>query len=300
SMLRLRPGLPRDRPPCPHPTPSTPGDGSGSSGGGERGGPIPAESGRPGALVPRGCPCHGTRRSGVPLPDRCLSPSTSPQARHPNRPAARRVTTRRNGRPEPGTTAAGRRLAPGPPRATASVRIGADREDQMRDRTQSPADRPTVEVGSGDEFGFPPESIPEIILRIRRLTSTRLQVVTSAVHPETRPPSEEPDMTTNPSFPPLGLVPSLPSEPAIVTKGLVKHFGETRAVDGVALQVPAGMIYGVLGPNGAGKTTVIRMLATLLQPDGGTARIFGHDIVSEADAVRSRVSMTGQFASVDE
>jgi len=107
-------------------------------------------------------------------------------------------------------------------------------------------------------------------------------------------------MTTNPSFPPLGVVPSLPSEPAIVTEGLVKHFGETRAVDGVDLQVPAGMIYGVLGPNGAGKTTVIRMLATLLQPDGGTARIFGHDIVSEADAVRSRVSMTGQFASVDE
>src|SRR5690606_25903106 len=107
-------------------------------------------------------------------------------------------------------------------------------------------------------------------------------------------------MTMNPSFPPLVVDPSPPSDPAIVTEALLKHFGQIRAVQGLYLEVPAGMIYGVLGPNGAGKTTVIRMLATLLQPDGGTARIFGHDIVSEADAVRSRVSMTGQFASVDE
>lgn len=91
-----------------------------------------------------------------------------------------------------------------------------------------------------------------------------------------------------------------PTGSAIETVGLVKHFGSTRAVDGVDLRVPAGMIYGVLGPNGAGKTTVIRMLATLLQPDGGTARVFGHDVVTEQKAVRSRVSMTGQFASVDE
>jgi ABC-2 type transport system ATP-binding protein len=60
------------------------------------------------------------------------------------------------------------------------------------------------------------------------------------------------------------------------------------------------MVYGLLGPNGAGKTTTIRMLATLLRPDAGTARVFGHDVVREADAVRSRVSLTGQFASVDE
>ncbi|ELY99358.1 ATP-binding cassette domain-containing protein [Natrialba asiatica] len=87
---------------------------------------------------------------------------------------------------------------------------------------------------------------------------------------------------------------------AIETTGLVKHFGETKAVDGIDLAIPAGGIYGLLGPNGAGKTTVIRMLATLLQPDAGTARVFGHDVATDGDAVRRRVSMTGQFASVDE
>jgi len=88
--------------------------------------------------------------------------------------------------------------------------------------------------------------------------------------------------------------------PAIETSRLVKTFGGTRAVDGIDLVVPAGTVYGVLGPNGAGKTTTVRMLATLLRPDGGTARVFGHDVVREADAVRSRVSLTGQYASVDE
>ena len=87
---------------------------------------------------------------------------------------------------------------------------------------------------------------------------------------------------------------------AIQTSGLVKVFGETRAVDGLDLAVPAGAVYGVLGPNGAGKTTAVRMLATLLRPDGGEATVFGHDVVREADAVRSRVSLTGQYASVDE
>ncbi|RAY11191.1 daunorubicin/doxorubicin resistance ABC transporter ATP-binding protein DrrA [Actinomadura craniellae] len=88
--------------------------------------------------------------------------------------------------------------------------------------------------------------------------------------------------------------------PAIETSGLVKVFGETRAVDGIDLTVPAGTVYGVLGPNGAGKTTAVRMLATLLRPDAGEARVFGHDVLREADAVRSRVSLTGQYASVDE
>ncbi|MEU4668200.1 ATP-binding cassette domain-containing protein [Amycolatopsis sp. NPDC023774] len=90
------------------------------------------------------------------------------------------------------------------------------------------------------------------------------------------------------------------AEPAIETAGLVKVFGETRAVDGIDLVVPAGTVYGVLGPNGAGKTTAVRMLATLTRPDGGAARVFGKDVVREADAVRSRVSLTGQYASVDE
>jgi ABC-2 type transport system ATP-binding protein len=87
---------------------------------------------------------------------------------------------------------------------------------------------------------------------------------------------------------------------AIEASGLVKHFGETTAVDGVDLAVRTGSVYGILGPNGAGKTTTIRMLATLLRPDGGEARVLGHDIVEESDAVRGVVSLTGQLASVDE
>ncbi|WP_254716772.1 ATP-binding cassette domain-containing protein [Actinomadura sp. WMMB 499] len=84
------------------------------------------------------------------------------------------------------------------------------------------------------------------------------------------------------------------------TSGLVKTFGTTRALDGVDLSVPRGSVYGLLGPNGAGKTTAVRVLATLLRPDGGRARVFGHDVRREPDAVRSRVGLTGQYASVDE
>jgi ABC-2 type transport system ATP-binding protein len=87
---------------------------------------------------------------------------------------------------------------------------------------------------------------------------------------------------------------------AIEATGLVKCFGETHAVDGVDLAVRSGSVYGVLGPNGAGKTTTIRMLATLLRPDAGSARVLGHDIVAEAETVRGLVSLTGQLASVDE
>jgi ABC-2 type transport system ATP-binding protein len=91
-----------------------------------------------------------------------------------------------------------------------------------------------------------------------------------------------------------------PAGPAIEAVGLVKTFGADRAVDGVDLTVQAGTVYGVLGPNGAGKTTTVKMLATLLRPDGGQARIFGHDVVREADTVRGLVSLTGQYASLDE
>jgi ABC-2 type transport system ATP-binding protein len=87
---------------------------------------------------------------------------------------------------------------------------------------------------------------------------------------------------------------------AIEAEGLVKTYGTTRAVDGVDLHVPAGAVYGVLGPNGAGKTTTIRILATLLAPDAGSARILGHDVVRDSDEVRGLVSLTGQLASVDE
>jgi ABC-2 type transport system ATP-binding protein len=87
---------------------------------------------------------------------------------------------------------------------------------------------------------------------------------------------------------------------AIETSGLTKTFSGTDAVSGVDLAIPPGGVYGLLGPNGAGKTTTIRMLATLLRPDTGQARVFGHDVVREADAVRAQVSLTGQFASVDE
>ncbi|WP_437182695.1 ATP-binding cassette domain-containing protein [Shouchella shacheensis] len=90
------------------------------------------------------------------------------------------------------------------------------------------------------------------------------------------------------------------TELAVEAKGLVKVFGKHRAVDGVDLSIQKGTVYGFLGPNGAGKTTTIRMLATLLRPDEGSARIFGHDLASETDAVRSRISLTGQYASIDE
>jgi ABC-2 type transport system ATP-binding protein len=87
---------------------------------------------------------------------------------------------------------------------------------------------------------------------------------------------------------------------AVEAEGLVKVFGQNRAVDGVDLRVKTGTVYGVLGPNGAGKTTTINMLATLLRPDGGTGRIFGHDVVREPQVVRQLIGVTGQFASVDE
>ncbi|WP_246476516.1 ATP-binding cassette domain-containing protein [Salicibibacter cibi] len=87
---------------------------------------------------------------------------------------------------------------------------------------------------------------------------------------------------------------------AIEAKGVVKTFGKNRAVDEVDLTVEKGAVYGFLGPNGAGKTTITRMLATLLKPDAGQIRVLGHDLVQEIDEVRSRIGLTGQFASLDE
>ena len=88
--------------------------------------------------------------------------------------------------------------------------------------------------------------------------------------------------------------------PAIEVVGLTRSFGETSVLRGVDLQVAPGTIHALLGSNGAGKTTLIRILATLLGPDSGTARVLGHDVVTQADAVRRTISLTGQFAAVDE
>ncbi|WP_038054784.1 daunorubicin resistance protein DrrA family ABC transporter ATP-binding protein [Thioalkalivibrio sp. ALJ1] len=87
---------------------------------------------------------------------------------------------------------------------------------------------------------------------------------------------------------------------AIEVEGLVRDFGGTRAVDGVELRVPTGRVLGLLGPNGAGKTTVVRMLATLLTPTAGAARVGGFDVAREGTRVREIIGLTGQYASVDE
>ena len=87
---------------------------------------------------------------------------------------------------------------------------------------------------------------------------------------------------------------------AIEADQLVKHFGDTVAVDGVSFVVPRGTVLGLLGPNGAGKTTTVRMMTTLTEPTSGTARVAGHDVVREAAAVRRSMGLTGQTATVDE
>jgi oleandomycin transport system ATP-binding protein len=87
---------------------------------------------------------------------------------------------------------------------------------------------------------------------------------------------------------------------AIEAHGLTKSFGSTQALAGVDLEVPPGRVLGVLGPNGAGKTTAVRILATLLRPDSGTARVGGHDVLTDPAAVRRTIGLTGQYASVDE
>jgi ABC-2 type transport system ATP-binding protein len=89
-------------------------------------------------------------------------------------------------------------------------------------------------------------------------------------------------------------------EPAIEAESLVKCFGKAQALAGLDLTVPPGIVYGLLGPNGAGKTTAVRVLATLLRPDSGQARVFGRDVVTDAAEVRRTIGLTGQYAALDE
>src|ERR1700722_18990458 len=90
------------------------------------------------------------------------------------------------------------------------------------------------------------------------------------------------------------------TEPAVVTKGLVRRYGNTAAVDGVDIEVGRGEIYGFLGPNGAGKSTLIRVLCTLLRPSDGVARVAGYDVVTEAQDVRLRIGVALQEAALDD
>ncbi|MGZ4114335.1 MAG: ATP-binding cassette domain-containing protein [Actinomycetota bacterium] len=87
---------------------------------------------------------------------------------------------------------------------------------------------------------------------------------------------------------------------AIEVEGLEKHFGDVQALKGIDLQVREATVYGLLGPNGAGKTTAVRILTTLLHPDGGRARVVGYDVVRDAEALRHRIGLAGQAAAVDE
>src|SRR5919112_620652 len=87
-------------------------------------------------------------------------------------------------------------------------------------------------------------------------------------------------------------------EPAISVRGLRKSFGDVRALDGVDFEVAPGTVLGLLGPNGAGKTTAVRVLATLLKPDAGSARVTGLDVVADAPRLRERIGLAGQYAAI--
>ncbi len=102
------------------------------------------------------------------------------------------------------------------------------------------------------------------------------------------------DIQARPTARPTG------GDPAISVKGLSKSFGEVRALVDVDLEVPRGMVLGLLGPNGAGKTTLVRVLTTLLEPDSGTARVVGLDVIRDAAKLREQIGLAGQYAAVDE
>ena len=87
--------------------------------------------------------------------------------------------------------------------------------------------------------------------------------------------------------------------PAIDCRGLGYRFGEVAALDDVTFAITPGEVFGLLGPNGAGKTTAIRILTTILRPDGGRAEVLGLDVVGQADEVRYRIGLAGQYAAVD-
>src|SRR5438067_3082306 len=89
------------------------------------------------------------------------------------------------------------------------------------------------------------------------------------------------------------------TETAILVEGLTKRFGDVTALGGIDFDVPAGSVFGLLGPNGAGKTTAVRVLATVIGPDGGRAEVLGHDVVRQADTVRHLIGLAGQYAAVD-
>ena len=92
----------------------------------------------------------------------------------------------------------------------------------------------------------------------------------------------------------------MPSQYAILAEGLQKSYGQTHALRGIDLAAEIGTVLGVLGPNGAGKTTAVRILTTLLKPDAGHATVAGLDVVRQADELRARIGLAGQYAAVDE
>src|SRR5215468_3199994 len=107
-------------------------------------------------------------------------------------------------------------------------------------------------------------------------------------------------MTTNLTGPPKPTGPPNHTGPAITARGLRKSFGDQVVLDGIDLEVAEGTVFALLGPNGAGKTTAVKILSTLIGADSGEARVAGHDVAGDPDAVRAVIGVTGQFSAVDD